>query len=139
MKKCDSYHTQTKRKYEYHPITGEPTGYDVKVGVCWGTKETDQCSCGGDRTKCDFYPEVREKALKECQPNFGEWISVEDRLPENCQEVLVYRGQHSDLMNVYTYMGNDSWEDDYGYWSRTEDEGITHWMPLPSPPAEKEN
>lgn len=31
---------------------------------CWGTRERDECSCGGDRTKCDFYPKVREKALK---------------------------------------------------------------------------
>lgn len=33
--------------------------------VCTGTREQDPCSCGGDRTKCDFYPEVRAKALKE--------------------------------------------------------------------------
>jgi hypothetical protein len=32
---------------------------------CNGTRERDECSCGGDRTKCDFYPEVREKAKKE--------------------------------------------------------------------------
>lgn len=28
-----------------------------KVGVCFGTKERDPCSCGGDKRKCDFYPE----------------------------------------------------------------------------------
>lgn len=32
---------------------------------CWGTKEREQCSCGGDRCKCDQYPEIKEKALKE--------------------------------------------------------------------------
>ena len=32
---------------------------------CTGTKEIDICSCGGDRTKCDFYPNVRKKALEE--------------------------------------------------------------------------
>jgi hypothetical protein len=68
-----------------------------------------------------------------------EWISVEDRLPEIQQEVLVYRGHHSGLMNTYTYCGNNEWEDDYGYWGRTKDEGITHWMPLPTPPTVKEN
>ena len=67
-----------------------------------------------------------------------EWISVEDKLPEKNQEVLVYRGDHSGLMNVYTYMDKNEWEDDYGYWGRTYDEGITHWMPLPKSP-EKEN
>ena len=28
-------------------------------GECWGTRERDKCSCGGDETKCDFYPEKR--------------------------------------------------------------------------------
>ena len=28
-----------------------------KVGVCFGTKERDPCSCGGDKRKCDFYPD----------------------------------------------------------------------------------
>lgn len=34
---------------------------------CNGTRERDECSCGGDRTKCDFYPEVREKTKKEVE------------------------------------------------------------------------
>lgn len=34
-------------------------------GVCKGTKECDPCECEGDRTKCDFYDDVREKATKE--------------------------------------------------------------------------
>lgn len=62
----------------------------------------------------------------------NEWISVKDRLPEERTEVLVYRGSYiGDMMNVYTYLGNGEWEDSYGYWSRTEDEGITYWMSLP--------
>ena len=35
------------------------------VGICLGTQEKDACDCEGDRTKCSFYREVREKALKE--------------------------------------------------------------------------
>ena len=61
MNKCDSYHIEQRLRYTYNPITGSPIPHDVDVGVCWGTKETDECSCGGDRTKCDFYPEVRKK------------------------------------------------------------------------------
>jgi hypothetical protein len=30
-----------------------------KITVCWGTKEADECSCGGDKAKCDFYPDKR--------------------------------------------------------------------------------
>ena len=67
----------------------------------------------------------------------NEWISVKDRLPFKDEIVLVYRGSHiGDLMNTYTYLGNDEWEDDFGYWSRAEDEGITHWMHLPAPPKD---
>ena len=31
-----------------------------KRGVCWGTKEREACSCGGDAAKCDFYPDKRK-------------------------------------------------------------------------------
>ncbi len=30
---------------------------------CLATKETEWCSCGGDQMKCDFYPEVRRRAM----------------------------------------------------------------------------
>lgn len=40
---CKSYHT------EY----GRPE--------CWGTFEKEWCNCGGDKSKCDFYPEERSK------------------------------------------------------------------------------
>lgn len=33
-----------------------------KIGVCWGTKECESCSCGGDESKCDFYEDKRKKA-----------------------------------------------------------------------------
>ena len=33
-----------------------------KMGVCWGTKEREACSCGGDESKCDFYDDVRKRA-----------------------------------------------------------------------------
>ena len=70
--KCDCYHEQTKKLYTYHPVTGQPVAHDVDVGVCWGTREQDECSCGGCEAKCDFYPEVREKALKR--------ITIEDAI-----------------------------------------------------------
>ena len=31
---------------------------------CLGTKEVDRCNCGGDESKCDFYPEKRKAAEK---------------------------------------------------------------------------
>jgi hypothetical protein len=35
-----------------------------EVGTCWGTAERDACSCGGDKSKCDFYPSVRKEEKK---------------------------------------------------------------------------
>ena len=32
-------------------------------GVCYGTKEKEPCSCGGNPVKCDFYEEVKEKYI----------------------------------------------------------------------------
>ena len=80
--KCKSYHIESKRKYTYHPITGDPIRNDITVGVCWGTKEIDECKCNGDRTQCDFYPEVREEARKELMyyGTFVDFDGIGDRL-----------------------------------------------------------
>ena len=64
MSKCSCYHTTEVRNYTYHPITGAPIPHDQTVGVCNGTKEMDECSCGGDESKCDFYPEKRKETKK---------------------------------------------------------------------------
>lgn len=82
MKKCDCYHLRLERKYTYHPITGQPICNDVETGVCWGTKETEACDCGGNRAKCDFYPEIREKAKNE--NNYIEVVRCKDcEVPHN--------------------------------------------------------
>ena len=39
--------------HAYHTGWGRP--------VCYGTKEREECTCGGDMRKCDFYEEVRER------------------------------------------------------------------------------
>jgi len=63
----------------------------------------------------------------------GEWISVEDRLPEAFGSYQVFA---PDLFDDPEMKGSEpqaivSWTE-YG-WSYYE-EIITHWMPLPSPP-----
>ena len=37
----------------------EQGGWGVGYDICIGTKEKDHCTCGGDKTKCDYY--VKEK------------------------------------------------------------------------------
>ena len=66
MKKCDCYREGIKAEPRYSQYTGAYVGaVDVKYEYCVGTNEIDECSCNGDREKCDFYPDVREKAIKE--------------------------------------------------------------------------
>lgn len=56
---CDCYHTKMERYYHYNPFTGKSINEEREVGICYGTRECEQCRCGGDRKKCDFYEEVR--------------------------------------------------------------------------------
>lgn len=81
MSKCRYYHMRPTTRYTYNQFTGRPIAHDVEVGVCWGTKECDECCCGGDETKCDFYPEVRERA-ENALPNT--WIIAESGCVITC-------------------------------------------------------
>lgn len=93
------------------------------------------------------------------------WISVDDQMPEYCTPVLVFCAnsnfKHDGLKTVvaaYQHAkelfetseifdsedeATDSWvaetslfDSEYG--GRFLDEEVTHWMPLPAPPAQKE-
>lgn len=55
-------------------------------GRCLGTKEIEQCDCGGDESKCDFYPERRKKSKK---PNF--YDIIQELIKENF-ELTIRRG-----------------------------------------------
>ena len=76
MSKCSCYHTKEVRNYTFHPLTRAPIPHDETVGVCYGTKEMDECSCGGDAAKCDFYPEKRKKA--QCVADMVEVVRCKD-------------------------------------------------------------
>lgn len=73
-----------------------------------------------------------------------EWISVEDRLPDNKEHdwVLAQVVEDNGYMHIpkvmeYRQSRNDWFEETYGWLS--EHNGlfsVTHWMPLPNPPKE---
>lgn len=67
MKKCDCYDVAE----EIVDWCADGSPKTDLVSRCFGTKERDMCSCGGDRNKCDFYPEVREKAQISLLSNGG--------------------------------------------------------------------
>ena len=62
VKRCDYYNIRKVTRYTYHPLTGRPISHTVDEAYSGGTKECDVCSCNGDRTKCDFYEDVRKDA-----------------------------------------------------------------------------
>lgn len=62
-----------------------------------------------------------------------EWVGVEDELPKEDKDVLVYNGKDLSVSAIINGYGNQGWHErddgyDYGY--------VTHWMPLPQPPKE---
>jgi hypothetical protein len=57
------------------------------------------------------------------------WISVEERMPEPGQRVLVF----DRIERPYILTGAYFTHDGFGT-ARNEDWTVTHWMPLPEPP-----
>lgn len=64
------------------------------------------------------------------------WIRVEDQLPEDRVEILVFNG---DACSVTIYLSE--FYSNYGYhqWSHMDEQydysKVTHWMPLPDRPT----
>ena len=56
--KCDCYHIE-------HGMS-----------VCWGTKECETCTCGGDTLKCNFYPEKRQEPKPKTEPKVKECATL---------------------------------------------------------------
>ena len=62
--------------------------------------------------------------LRSLEVDMSEWISVEDELPDEQEQVLGF--SNTGAVEIYETL----WREDFGIWQ------ITHWQPLPKPPAE---
>ena len=68
------------------------------------------------------------KRLKDQQPK---WIPVEERLPEDHENVLIFDKKWGILIGWHmTWTNSDGW----GTTEPKRTTEITHWMPLPEPP-----
>ena len=102
-------------------------------------------------TNCGYVDEVEAEVLADYLIANGvtvqEWISVDDRLPDDEQEVLViahgwggrlvYVGSHKRVeaqKSWLTGITNKSSEWSLWGWSYLKEPMVTHWMPLPQPP-----
>lgn len=63
---------------------------------------------------------------------FQRWIPVSERLPEDCETVLVYAVGYMELGWYDT--DNGEWRSDEYTWDADE---VTHWLPLPQTPKEE--
>lgn len=59
MEKCKCWELQPKATY-----VGEYHGCKIyrNKQICNGTREREECSCDGDESKCNFYPEKRKES-----------------------------------------------------------------------------
>jgi hypothetical protein len=82
----------------------------------------------GDTTRQIWVPIVEQK---EGEGKFGEWASVEDRLPGNSLRVLCCEGNKIEIARF--------WSDTKQFYSLGADAFMkpTHWMILPEPPNKK--
>jgi hypothetical protein len=96
------------------------------------------CDCTAEERR--QYSEIEDlEGEIERQRAERRWIPVEERLPDDGNDVLVrYRYGHRTVCVVaYRVSGNDCWTMSAGDCFDFSDEQTTHWMPLPEPPEVK--
>lgn len=82
MKKCDCYKEYKTTKYLTDYERGvyfgkygkDVNSIEVTKCVCAGTKECEECTCGGDITKCDFYPDKVSKYAEKTEKAYQDLL-----------------------------------------------------------------
>lgn len=97
-------------------------GY-VGSGVC------DHC---GTEWTYDEGDMPTEESLQRLWSKMPRWIPVSERLPEDDSVVLAFMPEGSELKPEVRemYFSDGEWMNDRGHWPE-----VTHWMPMPEPPA----
>lgn len=118
----------------------------LRIHSTWG-----QCECCSynkekgtgaghciDRLTKDVYSlvEYLESERDAALAKVPKWISVKERLPEDCKDVLVWAVYHEEYGRNWALIEIDEHCKGVG-WENTADPDVrevTHWMPLPSAP-----
>jgi hypothetical protein len=83
-----------------------------------------------DKSTCEVIINLVERLMQKAN---GGWISVEDRIPDNADRVLVsYRNFELKYNITYidSYNGYGKWEN-FDRWYDKKVWKVTHWQPLP--------
>jgi len=95
----------------------------------------DECPADCENHEGDIFKDAAD-AIEELVDAVPHWISVEERLPESGERVLIMFKPFEDDENIsigwLTKSGFDCYDDSV-YFFRS----VTHWMPLPEPPKEE--
>lgn len=106
-------------------------------------KKLKEAICYIDPNVSISYAEAFEMAI-EALKNEPQWISVKDRLPEliPCNagtaysEAVIIITKNKIAMEAILTDCN-GWICDKDFWECEDNDFVTHWMPLPSPPKEE--
>jgi hypothetical protein len=90
-------------------------------------KRIEELEAGRDEWKAKF--EWAAGKLKEASE--GQWVSCEDRLPGQCV-IVVTMGGYEHIPRIAQLEDHKWIGSDYSKLC-----GVTHWMPLPTPPEDK--
>ena len=102
MEKCECWE-------EKEVIMGYYHDYPMKKvkQICNGTRECEECTCDGDESKCNFYPEKRKESKS---MNTAEmWIKAKE--DEMCYEAIMSQSTNEELF----YQKNHGLFDGDGY------------------------
>lgn len=98
-----------------------------KDGNLWIDTEYEDC-CADHRQLADWLKELRDR----------QWISVDERLPKNCNSVLVWYSTSTLFIRAEGY--GISWYSQANGWYKNKLEGedicVKYWQPLPESPKE---
>ena len=89
-----------------------------------------------NKSTCEVIVNLVERLMQKAN---GGWISVEDRLPDNADRVLVsYRNFELKYNITYidSYNGYGKWEN-FDKWYNKDVWKVTHWQPLPQDPKKE--
>ena len=124
------------------------TSEEIKKGLecciiddCNGCPYEDNCF-SVDEELCATMNTDALACIQQLEAAQPKWISVEERLPDVCDLVLVIANgkpeEHIELCDavlIASYWGDGGWiADGFDGWDNLK---VSHWMPLPEPPRKE--